>query len=92
VPLFLVRYHYIDDAEALAKVRPAHREWLGGLGDTLVGSGPTADNGAALVFQMDTADDVAKLADDDPFFAAGFIAERTVTEWTLVLGRWAKSV
>jgi uncharacterized protein YciI len=91
MPLFLVRYHYIDDAEALAEVRPAHREFLRGLGDTVVGSGPTADNGAALVFQADSADDVVSLLDKDPFWAAGFVAERTVVEWTLVIGRWSRS-
>jgi uncharacterized protein YciI len=92
VPLFLVRYQYTDDAEAQALVRPAHRAWLSGLGSTLVGSGPTADNGAALVFEMDSADDVQALLKADPYADAGFIADRQVVEWTVVLGRWAQSV
>ena len=92
MPLFLVRYQYTDDAEAQALVRPAHRAWLSGLGSTLVGSGPTADNGAALVFELDSADDVQALLKADPYAAAGFIADRQVVEWTLVLGRWAQSV
>lgn len=89
MPLFLVRYQYTDDAEAQALVRPAHRAWLSSLGSTLVGSGPTADNGAALVFEMDSTDDVQALLKADPFADAGFIADRSVVEWTLVLGRWA---
>ena len=92
MPLFLVRYQYTDDAEAQALVRPAHRAWLSGLGSTLVGSGPTADNGAALVFELDSADDVLALLKADPYADAGFIADRQVVEWTLVLGRWAQSV
>jgi uncharacterized protein YciI len=92
VPLFLVRYHYIDDSEALARVRPTHREWLRSLGNTIPGSGPTKDNGAALVFEGESADAVIELVDQDPFWVAGFVAERTVVEWTLVNGRWMDSI
>jgi len=72
-------------------MRPAHLEYLRGLGGTLVGSGPTADNGAALVFQTDTPDQVGTLVNDDPFHAGGFIAGWTSVEWTVVLGRWAET-
>lgn len=89
MPLFLVRYQYTNDAEAQAVVRPAHRAWLSGLGSILVGSGPTADNGAALVFEQGSRDDVEALLRADPFAEAGFIADHQVVEWTLVLGRWA---
>lgn len=89
MPLFLVRYHYTDDAQAQAVVRPRHRQWLAGLDSILVGSGPTADNGAALVFEADSTAEVATLLEGDPFATAGFIAERQIVEWTLVLGRWA---
>jgi uncharacterized protein len=90
MPVFLIRYRYIDDAEALAAVRPAHREWLRSLGAMLVGSGPTADNGAALVVQAQSADEAGVVFDADPFAEAGFVAERSIVEWTLVLGRWAE--
>jgi uncharacterized protein YciI len=89
VPLFLVRYRYTDDEQAQALVRPTHREYLRGLGDALVGSGPTADNGAALVFQAETVDEVKAFIDYDPFLGGGFIAEWTVVEWTVLMGRWA---
>jgi uncharacterized protein YciI len=92
VPLFLVRYRYTDDAEAQDLVRPKHRAWLGSLGSSLVGSGPTADNGAALVFDLDSTDAVNELLDADPFAVGGFIADRQVVEWTLRSGRWAQSV
>ena len=90
MPLYLVRYHYTDDAQAQALVRPAHRQYLADLGEVLVGSGPTDDNGAALVFQTDSVDAVTTMVDDDPFRTGGFIAEWDVVEWTLVLGRWAQ--
>jgi uncharacterized protein len=91
VALFLVRYRYIDDVEAVAKLRPTHRAWLSTVGPSLVGSGPTADNGAALVFEADDGDQVGTLLDADPFAAAGVIAEREIVEWTLVRGRWAEA-
>jgi uncharacterized protein YciI len=90
--LYLVRYHYTDDAQkqrAQAEVRPAHRAWLAGL-PSLVGSGPTADNGAALVFEAASADELNALLDQDPFTLGGFIVERDVVEWNLILGRWAE--
>jgi uncharacterized protein YciI len=91
MPLYLVRYHYTDDAEAQALVRPTHRQYLAGLGDVLVGSGPTDDNGAALVFAVDSVDAVSAIVADDPFSTGGFIAAWTAVEWTLVLGRWAQA-
>jgi uncharacterized protein YciI len=90
VPLYLVRYRYTNDAEAQAAVRPAHRAWLQSLGTTIVGSGPTADNGAALVFDAAAEAEVHALVDQDPFTVGGFIASREVAEWTLVLGRWSE--
>jgi len=90
MPLFLVRYHYTDDAVALTRVRPRHREFLATL-PGLTASGPTADNGAALVVEADSADDVSKLLDADPFAVEGLIAGRQVVEWTLVLGRWSQA-
>jgi uncharacterized protein YciI len=88
VPLFLVRYHYTGDAQAQDLIRPAHRSWLASL-PTLVGSGPTADNGAALVFEAESGEDVATLLADDPFALGGYIGERTIVQWNVVLGRWA---
>ncbi len=90
MPLFLVRYDYTDDTEARDSLRPTHRAWLASLGDTIPGSGPTADNGAALVFQGESTEDVVALTDKDPFVIAGLVAERTVVEWTLVNGRWSR--
>jgi uncharacterized protein YciI len=92
MPLYLVRYHYTDDAQAQAEVRPSHRQYLAGLGDRLVGSGPTDDNGAALVFQVDSVDAVKAIVADDPFSVGGFIADWSAVEWTLVLGKWSQKI
>ena len=89
MPHFLVRYHYTDDTAAQDVVRPRHRDFLRTL-PGLLGSGPTDDNGAALVFESDSAEAVGALLDPDPFAAAGFIAERSVVGWTLVIGPWSQ--
>jgi uncharacterized protein YciI len=92
VPLFLVKYNYTDDVEAQqvqSEVRPTHRAWLAEQ-PNLIGSGPTSDNGAALVFEAAAAPDIATQLDQDPFAEGGFIRERTIVEWTVVLGRWAE--
>lgn len=86
--LFIANYQYTDDAEALARARPRHRQFLRDLGPVLVMSGPTDANGAALIFDATSADEVAALLDTDPFQKEGFIAERRIVGWTPVLGRW----
>ncbi|GAB2688147.1 YciI family protein [Thalassiella azotivora] len=88
MPLFAARYRYTDDAEALAATRPAHRAYLAAQ-PTLMGSGPTDDNGAILVFRADSASAVEAVLDGDPFTAAGVVASREVVGWDLVLGPWA---
>jgi uncharacterized protein len=91
VPLFIASYEYTDDTHAQQLVRPRHREFLRGLGSTLVASGPTDANGALLIFDAGSADEVTAVLDADPFRQEGIIAERRVIGWTPVLGRWIES-
>ena len=86
--LFAVRYDY-DPAGAAARdeTRPAHREWLAGQASLRL-SGPTTDDGAVLIFEGDSADAVAGVLDQDPFWRIGTILKRTVSEWNPVLGPW----
>lgn len=90
---FAVEYVYVQDSEALARIRPSHREFLATLvGDTLVASGPYIDApepGALLIFEAASRDEVIEQLDEDPFWEAELIAERTVTEWNPVLGSLA---
>ena len=91
MPFFVANYEYTGDPDAQQVVRPRHREFLKGLGSTLVVSGPTDANGAVLIFDAASADEVATLLDDDPFLLEGFIGERRVVGWTPVLGRWVEA-
>lgn len=91
MPFFIASYEYTGDIDARMLVRPRHREFLSGLGSTLVASGPTDADGAILIFDAATADEVEALLDADPFMLEGFIGERRVVGWTPVLGRWVES-
>lgn len=90
--LFAVTYEYTDTAGHGAQRdthRPEHVAFLAGQHEAgrLVVSGPT-DNGAGalLVFSGDSADDVARLLDADPFRREGLIARRTVSPWKPFFG------
>ncbi|NAZ88007.1 YciI family protein [Kineococcus indalonis] len=87
MPYFVATYAYTPDTAARDEVRPAHREWLGGLGERLVLSGPTDAEGAFLVFDAPDAAAVESLLDEDPFHGRGIVAERRVVGWTPVKGR-----
>ena len=91
MPYFIASYAYTGDTDAQQVARPRHREFLKGLGATLVASGPTDAQGAFLIFDAASAADVAALLDADPFQLEGFIGERRIVGWTPVLGRWVES-
>lgn len=90
--IFAVTYTYEATPEALAEIRPTHREFLQKLleAKTLLASGPFVEaNGALLIFEAETVADLAQLLDNDPFDIAGFISERAITEWNPVFGPWS---
>ncbi|MGO4236803.1 YciI family protein [Pseudarthrobacter sp. YAF2] len=91
--VFAVEYVYAaNSTETRNEVRPAHREWAGGLAEdgVIVASGPYGDGaGALLIF---TAADEAALnaiLKQDPFAAAGVVAGTRITEWSPVTGMLA---
>lgn len=88
---FIASYEYTGDPDAQLEVRPRHREFLKGLGPTLVLSGPTDARGAFLIFDAASAEEIAGLLDADPYQLEGFIGERRVVGWTPVLGHWLES-
>lgn len=93
MPYFVATYAYTPDTTTRDAVRPAHREWLASLGDTLVLSGPTDADGAVLVFEAADAAAVEGLLDADPFTVdGGVVASRTVVGWNPVLGRLLPSL
>ncbi|MHA6512365.1 YciI family protein [Tessaracoccus sp. Z1128] len=87
---FAVQYTYADDTAGLDAERPSHRAYLSTLLDgALVTSGPYVGSslpGALLIFRAESADELEALLDRDPFWTAGLVAERSVEEWSPVLG------
>ncbi|MGZ4453626.1 MAG: YciI family protein [Nocardioides sp.] len=85
--LSVVLYDYAEGSAAKRdELRPAHREFLDSRGD-LVLSGPTAAGGAVIVYEAEPTELEAWL-NDDPFWTAGTVAHRVVTEWTIGMGSW----
>lgn len=87
--VFAVSYVYAATPEQLNEIRPLHRQWLSGLleNEQLLASGPMVDNPEALlIFVSNSAGELAKLLDNDPFDIAGFIETRSIQQWNPVLG------
>jgi uncharacterized protein YciI len=94
MPIFAVSYLYTATPEQLDQIRPIHRQFLSGLleGGQLLASGPMIDNPEALlIFSSDSASELAKLLDNDPFDIAGFIGSRSIQEWNPVFGPFSSS-
>ena len=89
MPVYAVTYLYTAPAEQIAEIRPVHRQWLSKLleQEILLASGPMLDTpGALLIFRSDSAEDLARLLDNDPFDIAGCIGSRTIQAWDPVFG------
>lgn len=87
--IFAVTYHYDATPEALAELRPMHREWTAAQFEagTLISSGPFVDfDGALLLFIAESAAELSNLLDNDPFDIAGFIGERVILQWNPLYG------
>jgi uncharacterized protein YciI len=89
MPVFAVTYLYAATPEQLNEIRPIHRQWLSGLLESgqLLASGPMIDNPEALlIFNSESATELAGLLDNDPFDIAGFIGSRSIQQWNPVFG------
>ena len=87
--VFAVTYIYAASPEQLNEIRPIHRQWIGTLLEKgqLLASGPMIDNPEALlIFNSESATELASLLDNDPFDIAGFIGSRSIQQWNPVLG------
>lgn len=90
--VFAVTYHYGATPEELDAVRPTHRAWLSEqlAAENLLASGPMVGVPTALlIWRSDSLEELNDLLNLDPFDQAGFIAERTITEWNPVFGPWS---
>lgn len=91
--VFAVQYLYVDDAEAVSAIRPAHREWSSQLLEqgTLLASGPMVDSPRALlIFRSASIESMNDLLNQDPMEIAGLIAERTISQWNPVFGPFSQ--
>ena len=92
--VFAVTYLYSAEPDDLNLVRPSHRAWLTErlAEGSLLASGPMVDNPTALlIWRADSVQELAHLLDQDPFDIAGYIGERTITEWNPVFGPWSEN-
>lgn len=88
--IFAVEYHYVTDQdEAMAEVRPRHRAFNAELADRglLLAAGPfVGTHDALIIVRAEDAASALALLEEDPFQAAGYIAERVVREYNPVIG------
>lgn len=78
---------YIQDADKVNAVRPAHRAYLTSLveKDQLFASGPFEDGyGALIVYEADSPAAAEALLAADPFHAAGVFVRWTIRPWKVV--------
>ena len=76
-----------ENQEIISEIRPAHREYLGGLKEAgkLAASGPfTDDSGALIVYETETEEEAVALIENDPFREAGVFAKYTLKPWNQV--------
>ncbi|GLZ37569.1 YciI family protein [Actinokineospora sp. NBRC 105648] len=88
---FTVDTRYAD-LDRMQEVRPTHRAYLNGFVESgrVLAGGPWAD-GEGGFFVVKAADraELDKILAEDPYQLEGVVAERTIREWTIVLGPWA---
>ena len=85
---YAVTIEYRSDPEAIARNRPAHREYLRGLvaANKRAISGPFADDsGALIVYNAESEAEVEQLIHGDPFCRSGVFQRWTVRPWRIVM-------
>lgn len=89
--LFAIEYFYDPAAAKMDEVRPDHRAHLRSLHDQgivkLVGSWVNDPHpGALIAVEAESSEDALTALAEDPFFLAGFITERKVHQWNVIIG------
>lgn len=88
MPAFAALIEFTDDDALRQQTRPGHREYLRSLLDAgkIRQSGPWADDtGAMIVYETADAEEARSLLENDPYRAAGVIANATIKEWNIVM-------
>src|SRR5215470_4069022 len=78
---------YVENQDAVAAIRSAHRAYLHGLLEVgqLAAAGPFADgSGALFIYEAGDIDTARGLAEVDPYTLGGVIKQQTITPWDLV--------
>lgn len=86
---FLVEIRYVQ--EKYAEVRPRHRDFLAALAEagTVAVAGPLGDgSGGVTLYQAPDRDALQEIIDADPYHLEGAVAERSVREFSPVIGAW----
>jgi uncharacterized protein YciI len=80
---------YSHDAERVAAIRPAHREYLTQLlsAGKLVAAGPFLDDsGALIIYEAESPEEAERLIRNDPFHAEGIFVRYELRAWKAVFG------
>ena len=90
----VITYRYADGSAAERDaLRSAHRQHLASMPVVLSGPTTAADaEGAVIVVEDLSVEEVGAVLDADPFVTAGLVAERTVVEWHVVMGSRADAL
>ncbi|SFA76386.1 hypothetical protein SAMN05216266_101289 [Amycolatopsis marina] len=86
---FVVEIRYVQDK--FAEVRPRHRDYLEDLAEqgVIAVAGPLADGtGGMFLCQAEDREALQAVIDADPYHIEGAIEERTVREFTPLIGAW----
>jgi uncharacterized protein len=78
---------YVDDREAIAAIRPAHRAYLAGMlaEGKLATPEPLADGaGAPFFYETGSTEAAQEFAVKDPYTTGGVINEHDIESWQLV--------
>jgi uncharacterized protein YciI len=87
---FVAMLEFTENEELRLQTRPVHREYLKSLFDAgkLAMSGPWVDDtGALLIYEAADMAEAERLLEEDPYRAAGVLANARIKEWRVVLAR-----
>jgi len=75
---------YSTDSAVIARVRPAHREYLQGLkknGNVAIAGPFLDDSGGILVYEAESTEQVEEFIRADPFFTEGVFKSWVLRPW-----------
>ena len=85
---FAAIIEYLKDTQKVGEIRPAHRQYLGGLlaNGNLVAAGPfTDDSGALIIYEAKTREEAESFIQNDPFHLAGIFLNYQLRPWNSVM-------